>query len=890
MSAPDASGAHILVTGSTGFIGKVVLDELLRRRAELGIARIYLLIRPGKGDDAERRFRREIVGSPCFSQQPPDWPSLCEPLSGDITLDGLGLSPRGRYELQERVTHVIHCAASVEFDLPLAVAARINITGTLNVQSFAKRCVRLQSLVNVSTAYVTPHPGAGVPIGEELVPLPVDASEVYRSILEGTADEEALLAQTGHPNTYTLTKCLAELLAVERQDGLPMTVVRPSIVSACARYPFPGWIDSKAAFAGFVMLIALGHLRVVCARLQAVPDIVPCDHVASVITACAFTPPQEQPAIRYAVAGLGNSVSVAEIGRSLEAYYGTHPVGRGPRLRYVGTRSRYWSLADWRYHRLPLALGKRWFSLRGQRRQVRQAEKLQKVLDGLNQTFPYFTHRTYDFRATLPAPPMDRYIRTVALGVASHLLGRDRRRVPMAGLAKVRQQGRQGDVRWAFSQPNGSALMRTLGVGLRKALRLCSEEVSFDEASFEAALAKVRPGDLVVMVPSHRSYMDFMVCSMLCFAHPGLGLRMPQIAATEDFARIPIVGRVMRHCGAFFIKRGMGREDPTLTRQVTELAEAGETLEFYIEGTRSRGRRFLRPRRGMLRALQSTGQRCVVLPIAISHDRTAEDASFLGELRGKAKPRNRLGPLLGWLGRLVRGQVHLGPIHLSCGEPQPLDAESDPYALARAITAELQRQTVTTTHHLRAFLMRHPEVETDVKGLRRLIEQRGGRVLESSLKPPVDLDPLLDRSYQGHWMHLFYPDVVALAPGHPALAYHVQRNGFWRPERSPDDLDPLIPAVLEALFAPVCRDYQAVAEFVDQLPAEAASELTGKKVVAQLDGAFLPDVEDALADLAQRGFLHREKNVYSRTRQDGLADYARQCAWQPLLLEKANAA
>ena len=45
------------------------------------------------------------------------------------------------------------------------------------------------------------------------------------------------------PNTYTYTKAIAESLIVQECRDLPCTIVRPSIVGASWREPFPGWID-----------------------------------------------------------------------------------------------------------------------------------------------------------------------------------------------------------------------------------------------------------------------------------------------------------------------------------------------------------------------------------------------------------------------------------------------------------------------------------------------------------------------------------------------------------------------------------------------------------------------------------------------------------------------
>jgi len=57
-----------LLTGVTGFLGKVLLEELVRRRDELCIDRIGVVIRPLRGLSAEERFRREVARSALFRQ------------------------------------------------------------------------------------------------------------------------------------------------------------------------------------------------------------------------------------------------------------------------------------------------------------------------------------------------------------------------------------------------------------------------------------------------------------------------------------------------------------------------------------------------------------------------------------------------------------------------------------------------------------------------------------------------------------------------------------------------------------------------------------------------------------------------------------------------------
>ena len=252
--------AEVLLTGATGFLGKVVLETLLRRRAELGVGRVHLLVRPRGGATPESRLRSRVLTSACFSKLPANWAKHIRVVAGDVCEDGLAVARTTRVRLTSRVSHVIHCAASVDFDLGLDAAT--NVAGGLNTLEFARSCPRIRSLVAVSTAFV--HTGRG-PLEERLVRLPTAASDIYASIVSGRTPRHAVLRDTGQANTYTLTKCLAEHLLHERSGGIPVTIVRPSVISASWRHPFPSWIDSNAAFAGFVTAIGSGQLTCVVA-------------------------------------------------------------------------------------------------------------------------------------------------------------------------------------------------------------------------------------------------------------------------------------------------------------------------------------------------------------------------------------------------------------------------------------------------------------------------------------------------------------------------------------------------------------------------------------------------------------------------------------------------
>jgi len=880
---------HLLLTGVTGFVGKVVLEELCRRRKELKIETIYVLIRPRKEQSAAERFAKEVVASECFSALPAHWERLVKVLSSDLT--DLDLDAETRLELADRLTHVIHCAASVAFDLPIQEAAAANVTSALKLLELAQSCPKIQQFVDVSTAYVTPHSGRDQPIPEALVELGVDPEALYADILAGRVEEATLLKQLGHPNTYTLTKCLSEHMLCRRKGQVPLAILRPSIIAASWQHPQPGWIDSYAAFAGFVGLIGAGILKFAVAREDTVLDIVPCDEVSHRIisTAFAVTPP---PLVQHVVTGVDRGSRIDTCIGGIESYFQRHPVQFWPGIKRLSNGGSV-NLHHWRLHRLPALMAGTWYGIRGQQRQRRQVQKVQARIEYLNTIFVYFTHHTFRFEMANPLSIADfepkQYIERVCRGVHANLMRSNPAETLLAG---AEHKYPKSDLAWARLQPNGNWAIRTAAYFVRKGLRRSNQRITFDRSSFERAMAQVSPESLLLLVPSHRSYMDFLLCSYLVFAHPELNISLPRIAAASDFAKIPVLGWFFQKTHAFYIQRGQGKADPALNGKIQELVSQHQSLEFFVEGTRSRSRQFLTPRRGILRAIQGTGVTCQLLPIAFSYDHVPEERSFLKALRGQGQGQMKLSSLLKWTGRLLLGKVQLGRVHIACGQPLSMDAQTDIPELSREIMAQLQDQTTVSTLHLQAFLLQVPGSGLDLPWLIAAIQARGGQVIDSPLAATQAIDPLTERSMRFHWLHYFYPEALALAPGNPALLSHVRRNAYLpvlsQPAAKPEQ-DPRLSSLLRALFEPLGHDYQQLIALACQqqgLPANA------QVLVRQCPGSFLPVVEEALQTLQEQQLLVPDGagKLVPGARGSELKAFAEACRWQTTVQIEARSA
>jgi thioester reductase-like protein/1-acyl-sn-glycerol-3-phosphate acyltransferase len=680
-----ASSRTFLLTGVTGFLGKVMLEELIRRRVELGLDRVGVVIRPMRGRGADERFNREVVNAACFEKLPANWWQMVTVLEGNLEESGLGLAPDHDAFLR-RVTHVVHAAASVKFNLPIALAASANITASLNMLALARSCPRLERFVYVSTAYVTPSRD-GKPIEETLDTLPVPAAELYTACITGSATEAQLIERTRHPNSYTLTKSIAEHLLVERRGSVSLTIVRPSIITVAREHPFPGWIDSGAGFAAFIMLSGTGHLRALVCDAQAKLDIVPVDEVTKrIVHSCLHD--TDATVIRHAVAGIDHAPTVAQSWAVTQRFFRVHRVDRRAQMSHMGPRGARFALFDLVQHRLPIAME----GMKSKSKK-RQAKKRGARLTYLNEEFAYFTTRSFDFRSSLPIDAGydgTAFVNTVCAGVYRHLLRQDDAEWVLAGRA---HPGHDGDLRWALSQPRANYWIRSAAWFATKLFRRSVSRITVDAPSFERALRAVPPDAEIVLTPSHRSYLDFVLCSYLAFARPDL-LPIPHIAATMEFARIPVLGRILKSMHAFYLRRGEGK-DPDLARRVKELIDEGNTLAFFIEGGRSRTGEFLSPRRGLLRCLQASGRRCALMPVALTYERVPEHEAFARELAGEAKQKMRLGALVAWAIDAWRGRIDLGHIHIACGEPVLLDATSDVHAVGHEVIVRLREAMVS---------------------------------------------------------------------------------------------------------------------------------------------------------------------------------------------------
>ncbi|MGH7863671.1 MAG: SDR family oxidoreductase, partial [Candidatus Binataceae bacterium] len=324
---------RILLTGSTGFLGKVFLLQLLRWHPEIG--RIYLLIR-GDRRSSQNRFRREILDSPVMSplreQLGARFDRYIEDriaiVAGDITAPGLlngGAEPLKRGALDA----VVHCAGLVNFEASLEKSVSSNATAVKNVIEFCR--THGASLLHVSTCYVAGSadghryedeiPENWCPNGRKnfncereirdalAAAARIDAesreqlrqAEIRNELEEsgGVEGRDHVVEQRrkqwveerlkdvgrararswGWPNTYSYTKSLGEQLVLAERAKLNVTVARPAVIEGSLYDPFPGWNQGANTSAPLTYMAGRGY-RFYPVTAELVLDVIPVDLAA----------------------------------------------------------------------------------------------------------------------------------------------------------------------------------------------------------------------------------------------------------------------------------------------------------------------------------------------------------------------------------------------------------------------------------------------------------------------------------------------------------------------------------------------------------------------------------------------------------------------------------
>jgi len=429
-------GKHVLITGTTGFLGKVILEKIIRAVPDIG--GIHLLIRGNKRHPKARdRFLHEIATSSVFERLRKDDNDAFETLieervhciTGEVTEPRFGLSPERFSALANRVDAVLNSAASVNFREELDKALAINTLCLNNVVKLAQENHDM-AVIQVSTCYVNgknagqvtesvikpagediPRSTSGYYEIEELVRLLDDKVADVRSRYTGKVLEKKLVDlgiqeanRYGWSDTYTFTKWLGEQLLLKALDGRALTIVRPSIIESALEEPAPGWIEGVKVADAIILAYAREKVTLFPGKRSGIIDVIPVDLVANAIIlslAEALAEPAQRR-IYQCCSGSSNPISLGEFidhlmaeSKSNHAQY-DQLFYRQPTKPFIAVNRKLFDVVVGGM-RVPLSITGRVMKLLGQNRELKMLRNLD-TSRSLATIFGFYTAPDYVFR------------------------------------------------------------------------------------------------------------------------------------------------------------------------------------------------------------------------------------------------------------------------------------------------------------------------------------------------------------------------------------------------------------------------------------------------------------------------------------------------------------
>lgn len=182
----------------------------------------------------------------------------------------------------------------------------------------------------------------------------------------------------------------------------------------------------------------------------------------------------------------------------------------------------------------------------------------------------------------------------------------------------------------------------------------------------------------VIYVPCHRSHIDYLLLSWVLFTE---GIMVPHIAAGINL-NFPVIGPLLRGSGAFFMRRsfkGNKLYSAVFAEYIHTMFKHGYSIEYFVEGGRSRTGRMLSPRPGMVSMtvssyLRDSDKPIAFVPVYIGYEKVLEGSTYQGELRGKKKKNESIFGLVKSLKNLRKS---FGKVNVNFGNPIYLEKYLD---------------------------------------------------------------------------------------------------------------------------------------------------------------------------------------------------------------------
>ncbi|CAN4096693.1 unnamed protein product [Withania somnifera] len=310
-------GKAFLITGATGFLGKVLIEKILRTAPDVN--KIFILIKAKNKEVAMQRLKNEILNADIFNclkqvhgkSYQTFMSSKLVPVLGNVCEANLGIDEDTTNLMAKEVDIIVNSAANTTFDERYDIALDINTGGPSRLMNFAKQCHNLKLFLQVSTAYVNGQRQGRIMenpfcIGDSIATENLLSGVNQNSFPSLNVEDEIKLAleskqglednsvaqkmkeiglrranKYGWQDTYVFTKAMGEMMIDSMRGDIPVVIIRPSVIESTYKEPFPGWMEGSRMMDPIILYYGKGQLTGFLVDPSGVLDVVPADMVVN---------------------------------------------------------------------------------------------------------------------------------------------------------------------------------------------------------------------------------------------------------------------------------------------------------------------------------------------------------------------------------------------------------------------------------------------------------------------------------------------------------------------------------------------------------------------------------------------------------------------------------
>ncbi|PHT37045.1 Fatty acyl-CoA reductase 2 [Capsicum baccatum] len=304
-------GKTFLITGATGFLGKVLIEKILRTVPDVN--KIFVLIKADNKEVAMHRLKNEVLNADIFKNLKQVHGksyytfmlSKLVPVVGNVSETHLGLDKDLTNVIAKEVDVIVNSAANTTFD-------ERQVNRSVTKKSYMKHYREITvCFILLPTAYVNGQRQgrimekpfcSGDSITKETLSAGVhknsfsslNVEDEIKLILESKqAIEDNIVSQKmkelglerankfGWQDTYVFTKAMGELMIDKMRSDVPVVIIRPSVIESTYREPFSGWMEGNRMMDPIILHYGKGQLTGFLVDPNGVLDVVPADMVVN---------------------------------------------------------------------------------------------------------------------------------------------------------------------------------------------------------------------------------------------------------------------------------------------------------------------------------------------------------------------------------------------------------------------------------------------------------------------------------------------------------------------------------------------------------------------------------------------------------------------------------